>query len=190
LLRRYADLLIHRAIPMGLVGPGEASRAWDRHVQDSARALGAIPSAARSAADLGSGAGLPGLVVAIVRPDLRLLLIEPQRRRVAFLEYVIDELGLPNASVVPARAEDASIVVDVAFARAFGSAAWSWQRALPLLRPGGRLVYFAGGSWWTDEGERAALEDLGVLIEVGDQGSDPSVGPVVIIRRKVSLARG
>lgn len=171
-----------------MVGSRDTDRVWERHVLDSARALTAIPGDARVAADLGSGAGLPGLVVAITRPDLRVVLVEPQVRRVAFLEYVIDELGLRNASVIAVRAEDARVTVDIAFARALGSAARSWQRAFPLLRPGGALVYFAGESWRTDEHERSALEGTGARIELADQGFDPSVGPIVIIRERIPSA--
>jgi 16S rRNA (guanine527-N7)-methyltransferase len=96
--------------------------------------------------DLGSGAGLPGIPVAIVRPDVRVTLADSQRRRVAFLELARDEIPVSNAHPVHARVEDLEGPFDAALARAFAPLAAAWTAAVPLLGSGGSLVYFAGAS--------------------------------------------
>jgi len=177
-LERYADLLVERAVPLGFVAEGDRPRIWERHVLDSLRVVPLIPSKAGEAVDIGSGAGLPGVVVAAARPDLAVALLDAQRKRVAFLEYVVDELGLVNARVVHGRAEDAPVSADVAFARAVGSANVAWRLARGLLRPGGSLLYFAGRSWTTRD--EAHLSSSSV-VTVRDQGVSGDVGPIVMI---------
>jgi 16S rRNA (guanine527-N7)-methyltransferase len=174
----YERLLGGRAVPMGLVAEGDIGRIRVRHVLDSLRAAPPL-AGARDAYDLGSGAGLPGIVVAIARPDLRVGLVDSRRRRVAFLELAIAELELANATVLGVRAESLSEHVDACLARAFAPAARAWEVAEPLLRPDGRLVYFAG------RGERT--EDLGSPAPFVDVLSTPvleSAGPLVIMARQ------
>jgi 16S rRNA (guanine527-N7)-methyltransferase len=175
-LRRYADLLLERSVPLGFVSERDRARIWSRHVLDSLRAIRWIPPRAREAADIGSGAGLPGVVVAIARPDLLVALIDAQRRRVAFLELVIAELGLANASAVHSRAEDAVLEVDVAFARAVGSINEAWRLAAPMLRPHGPLLYFAGRSW-----SPSVTAPAGTTMNECDDGRNRDVGPIVMI---------
>lgn len=146
-LRRLAEfesLLRHRAVPLGLVAESDVGRLRERHILDCLRAVRAVRDSDALAYDIGSGAGLPGLVVAAVRPELSVRLIEPRRARVAFLELAIERLGLRNADVLPIGVEDVSEPADVCFARAFAALPEAWSAARPLLRPGGRLVYFAG----------------------------------------------
>ena len=146
-LRRLAGfeaLLRERAVHLRLVAESDVGRVRERHVLDCLRAVLAVRDSDAFAYDIGSGAGLPGLVVAAVRPGLSIRLIEPRRARVAFLELAIERLGLSNADVLPTRFEDVTEPADVCFSRAFAALPKAWSAARPLLRPGGRLVYFAG----------------------------------------------
>ena len=170
-------MLLQRAVPMGLVAEGDVEKIRVRHVLDCLRAAPALPEG-RDAYDLGSGAGLPGIVVAIARPEVRVGLVDSRRRRVAFLELAVAELGLSNAVVLGARAETMDEPVDVCLARAFAPAARAWTVAEPLLRPGGRLVYFAGPGW------EAGSAPPGVRVEVLQTPVLESAGPLVIMARQ------
>jgi 16S rRNA (guanine527-N7)-methyltransferase len=144
-LAAFERLLVECALPRGMVAASDASRIRERHVLDCLRAVGALRPGDRDALDLGSGAGLPGLVVAIARPDVDVCLVERRSARTAFLELAIERLRVPNASVLESRIEAVrDLQVDVGFARAFAPLPDAWQAARGLLRPGGRLVYFAG----------------------------------------------
>ena len=149
-LRRFEELLVDRAGPLGAVSRSDSARIRERHTLDSLRAVPLVDGVGE-AADLGSGAGLPGVVVAIALPRVRMLLIERRPQRAAFLELAVEELGLPNAAVVAGRVEDVQGDVDVALARAFAPIDEAWARALGIRRPGGRLVYFAGAGSRTPE---------------------------------------
>jgi 16S rRNA (guanine527-N7)-methyltransferase len=141
----YAHLLATDGVARGVVGPGEPSRLWERHLLNCAVVADAVPRGA-SVCDLGSGAGLPGLVWALVRPDLRITLLEPSLRRTAFLCQAIELLQLGHVGVVRARAEDhaSSMTYRVVTARAVAPlgrlAAW----ALPLCEPAGEVIAFKG----------------------------------------------
>ena len=145
----YAELLAEHGVERGLIGPREVERLWDRHLLNSAVVAERIPTGAR-VVDLGSGAGLPGIPLAIARPDLNITLLEPMARRVDWLEYVIMTLGL-NATVVRGRAEEPAIKqrvggADVVTARAVAPLAKLCVWGLPLLRHGGLLVAMKGSS--------------------------------------------
>jgi 16S rRNA (guanine527-N7)-methyltransferase len=145
----YVGLLAEQGVLRGVIGPREVPRLWDRHILNSAAIAGLLPTGSR-VLDLGSGAGLPGVPLAIIRPDLRMTLLEPMARRVAWLEEVVETLGL-DAAVVRARAEDAarereSVGVDVVLARAVAPLGRLAEWALPLVRPGGQLVAVNGAS--------------------------------------------
>ncbi len=105
LAERYAELLATDGVVRGLIGPREAPRLWERHLLNCAALAEVLPDGA-TVCDLGSGAGLPGLVVAIARPDLSVTLVEPLLRRTTFLEEVAAELGLESVEVVRGRAEE------------------------------------------------------------------------------------
>jgi 16S rRNA (guanine(527)-N(7))-methyltransferase RsmG len=165
-----------------VVSEGDRDRLWDRHVADSLRALPCIPARA-TLADLGSGGGLPGVPIAIARPDTTLTLLEARRRRVAFLELVIQTLELPNVHVVASRVQDAGLRVDGCTARALAPPEEAWNLALPLLRPGGFLIYWAGRSWGQPQ-----MEDLakrGLETEVCSPPSTVWPGSVVKMARTV-----
>jgi 16S rRNA (guanine527-N7)-methyltransferase len=172
-LRIYERMLRDEAAPAGLVSRSDRTRIWERHVLDSLRSLACLPHRPHRIADLGSGAGLPGVPVAISRPDCRVLLVEARQRRVAFLERSVDVLSLSNASVVPLRAEQVTDEVDVCLARALGDARRSWEIAAPLLKRGGRLVYFGGRTF---VGADVAIP--GVRYEIFP-GAFPWQGPLV-----------
>jgi 16S rRNA (guanine527-N7)-methyltransferase len=105
-ISRYVDILTSTAVDWGLLGPREADRVWDRHILNCA-ALGSLIAADSSVADVGSGAGLPGIPVALLRPDLRVTLIEPLLRRSTFLDQTVEQLGIADrVQVVRSRAED------------------------------------------------------------------------------------
>jgi 16S rRNA (guanine527-N7)-methyltransferase len=146
-IRRYVDLLIHRGVDRGLLGPREVPRVWDRHIVNCAVVRDLFPTRA-TVADVGSGAGLPGVVLALSRADLHLTLIEPLLRRAEFLSEVVDELGLSGVEVVRARAEELAgeRSFDVVTARAVAPLDRLVSWALPLCRVGGELIALKGKS--------------------------------------------
>lgn len=144
LLAGFEALLVERAVPLGFVSESDADRIRERHVLDSLRAAAAVVPSDRTAVDFGSGAGLPGIPVAIARPSLALTLSEVRPKRAAFLELVVERLGLSNVAVTTTRVEDLRGPFDLCFARAYAALDVCWTQAQPLLAPGGRLVYFAG----------------------------------------------
>ncbi len=142
---RYAELLAGPGVERGLLGPREADRLWERHLLNCAVVADLIPRGA-VVCDVGSGAGLPGLVLAIVRPDLRVTLVEPLLRRTTFLDEAVAALGLTNVSVVRGRAETlaSEIRADVVVARAVAPLAKLARWSLPLAVPGGSLLALKG----------------------------------------------
>jgi 16S rRNA (guanine527-N7)-methyltransferase len=172
-LIRFEQLLADRAIPLGVVSRSDESRIRERHILDSLRAAPVVEGS-DLAADLGSGAGLPGVVVAITLPGLRMLLVERRPRRAALLELAVDELAVSNATVFAGRVAEMPARVDVALARAFAPLDQAWAQARGILGPGGRLVYFAGagttipaapeGSVILDVLHTPVLESSGALV--------------------------
>ncbi|WP_152188950.1 16S rRNA (guanine(527)-N(7))-methyltransferase RsmG [Georgenia satyanarayanai] len=147
----FASLLVAEGELRGLIGPRELPRLWSRHLLNSSAVAPFVPRDARFA-DVGSGAGFPGVVVAIMRPDLDVHLIEPMERRTTWLEDVTRELALTNVTVVRARAEElhGSVTFDVVGARAVAALKKLVPWVAPLIAPSGRLVAL--------KGERAAAE--------------------------------
>jgi 16S rRNA (guanine527-N7)-methyltransferase len=143
-LLRFEALLLERAVPLGFVAEADASRIRTRHILDCLRAALAVRLEDRTAVDLGTGAGLPGVVLGIAVPHLALTLVDTQRRRVAFVEFAVEMLGLANAVAHHGRAEDLRGPVDLCFARGFEPLPAAWEAARSLLDRAGRLVYFAG----------------------------------------------
>lgn len=145
--RRYAELLTGPGVERGLLGPREVDRIWDRHILNSA-AIAELLSPAERLIDIGSGAGLPGIPLAIARPDLEVALLEPLLRRSEFLNEVVDELGLA-VEVVRGRAEEPWVrdqfgERDVAVSRAVAALDKLTKWSMPLLRPGGRMLAIKG----------------------------------------------
>lgn len=194
----YAEMLATDGVVRGLIGPREAPRIWDRHLLNCAAVAERIPTGA-SVLDVGSGAGLPGLVLAIARPDLAVTLVEPLARRTAFLVEAVDKLGLTTTvRVFRGRAEEAAsgapgcapLSGDVVTARAVAPldrlAAW----CLPLAVPGGRLVAMKGASVAEEIAEHAGtVNRLGggepIVYRCGAGVIDPPATVVEITRERV-----
>ncbi|HEY2694535.1 MAG TPA: 16S rRNA (guanine(527)-N(7))-methyltransferase RsmG [Pseudonocardiaceae bacterium] len=195
LAERYVDMLTRQGVQRGLIGPREIGRLWDRHVLNSAAIAELVPDDSR-VIDVGSGAGLPGIPLAIARPDLSIVLLEPMARRIDWLTEVVDTLEL-DATVRRGRAEEGDVRrdlggADVVTARAVAPLAKLANWSLPLLRPDGWLVALKGASA-TEELDR----DAAAIARAG--GAEPSVRicgselptpTTVIVIRRDKPARG
>ena len=142
--RAYAGMLATRGVEWGLIGPHEVPRLWDRHLLNCAVVADLIGSQYRTLVDIGSGAGLPGIVLAMMRPGLAVTLLEPMERRCRFLSGCVAELGLANARVLRGRAEDATLRADVATARAVAPLDRLAELAVRVVRPGGLVLAIKG----------------------------------------------
>ena len=147
----YAGILATRGVAHGLLGPREVPRLWDRHLLNCVVVAELIEPRTGTLLDLGSGAGLPGLVLAMVLPDTAVTLLEPMERRCRFLTECVAELGLANVSVLRARAEDVTMRADVVTARAVAPLPRLAELAMGVVRPGGMVLAIKG---------RTAAEEL------------------------------
>jgi 16S rRNA (guanine527-N7)-methyltransferase len=147
LAERYAELLAGPGVEQGLIGPRETARLWDRHLINCAAVAELVPPGS-SLIDLGSGAGLPGVVLAMLLPESGIVLLEPLARRAAFLEECVRALGLGNAAVRRGRAEEVAgqLTADVVTARAVAPMERLAVLALPLARPGGLVLAIKGAA--------------------------------------------
>ncbi len=177
LAERYAHLLATDGVVRGLIGPREVPRIWDRHIMNSAVVVARVPQGA-TVADIGTGAGLPGLVWAIARPDLSVALVEPLLRRTTFLEETAEALGLDNVTVVRARAEDVDQTYDVVTARAVAALDKLGRWCLPLVRDGGVLLALKGRTAQDEvTSATATLHRLGataIVVETYANGDVPT----------------
>lgn len=146
-LREFTADLAARGEPLGLIGPLEPARIWTRHILNSAVLAPLLQEGGR-VADIGSGGGLPGLVLAILRPDVGIRLIEPMERRCAWLQEQVDKLALTNAQVLRGRAEEyhGAFEVDQVTARAVTALKGLIPWTAPLLAPGGEMLFLKGAS--------------------------------------------
>jgi 16S rRNA (guanine527-N7)-methyltransferase len=142
--RGFARVLATRGVERGLIGPREVPRLWDRHLLNCAVVADLIDNRYRTLVDIGSGAGLPGLVLAMTRPELSVILLEPMERRCRFLSECVAELGLANASVLRGRAEETVLGADVATARAVAPLDRLAEMAVRVVRPGGMVLAIKG----------------------------------------------
>lgn len=190
----YAARLAGAGIERGLLGPREVPRIWDRHLLNSAVVADLIDDG-RIVADVGSGAGLPGIPLAIARPDLEVVLIEPLLRRSEFLAETVEALGLDRVTVLRSRAEDVRPAArfDVVTARAVAPmdrlAGWT----MPLLRPGGALLALKGQSVSEELRDSAAsLARMGAtswrVEEVGAGVVDPATRVAVVVAGRTGTA--
>jgi 16S rRNA (guanine527-N7)-methyltransferase len=145
----FAEMLAQHGVARGLIGPREIDRLWQRHLLNSAVIAELLPRNSR-VVDVGSGAGLPGIPLALGRPDLDITLLEPMARRVSWLDEVVERLGL-RVSVLRGRAEEVEVRqrlrdCDAVTARAVAPIGRLADWCLPLLRPGGRLLALKGAS--------------------------------------------
>lgn len=184
LAQAYHDSLATTAAERGFIGPKEVSRLWSRHILNCAVIAEAFAEG-ESVADIGSGAGLPGIPLAIARPDLSVTLIEPLLKRSTYLSEVTEELGLDNVTVIRGRAEEQkNMLFDAVTSRAVAPlgklAGWS----LPLVRPGGAMVAMKGSSI-SEELERNAkiiAKAGGADAEIFTAGEDVLEQPTTLIR--------
>ena len=188
LAQRYVEHLATTGVEWGLLGPREVPRLWERHVLNCAVVAELIPEGSL-VADVGSGAGLPGIAVALCRPDVQVVLIEPLLRRVEWLRLVVHDLGLTQVQVRRARAEDLAgeLVVPVVTARAVAPLDRLARWGLPLLAPGGELLAIKGRTAATEieqtrEGVRQAGGIGSEIVMVGTGVLD--VG-VTVVRVRV-----
>lgn len=192
LAQRYAAHLVGSGVERGLLGPREAPRIWERHILNCAVVAELLPDGARTV-DIGSGAGLPGIPLALARPDLSVVLVEPLARRVDWLREVVEDLGLP-VTVERGRAEESGVRTrwegaDVVTARAVAPLARLAGWALPLLRPAGTLLALKGRSAETEVArDAAAVRKLGGseprTVRCGTELVDPPSTVVVVERAR------
>ncbi len=188
LAESYHGLLASDGVVRGLIGPREVPRLWVRHVLNCA-VLGELVGAGESVVDVGSGAGLPGIPLAITRPDVRVTLVEPLLRRSVFLQEAVDSLGLDNVTVVRGRAEDSGVVkeaggADVVTSRAVAPLEKLARWSLPLMRVGGRMLALKGESAAEEiDRDRGVLTRLGAgKLEVLECGADVLPAATIVVR--------
>lgn len=182
---QFAHLLAEDATVRGLIGPREVPRLWERHLLNCAVVADLIDPGA-AVCDIGSGAGLPGLVLAIRRPDLEVSLVEPLLRRTTFLDEAVVALGLGNVRVIRGRAEElrGSQEWDVVTSRAVAPMERLIGWSLPLVRSGGAVLAMKGSTVEAELGAaaRAIRSAGGVLDGIIDLGRDLVDPPVRVVR--------
>lgn len=184
-LQDYQDLLATQGVEWGLIGPREVDRLWDRHI-DNCLAVTEDPEclpAGATVIDVGSGAGLPGLVWALARPDLHITLVEPLERRVRFLTSAVESLQVANVAIVRSRAQDLHATADRVTARAVSSTGNLVRWLAPLVGAHGCMLLLKGqrapeevaqaGDWLDKHGWSAQIRQVG----------DPPRTRVVIVER-------
>jgi 16S rRNA (guanine527-N7)-methyltransferase len=182
---RYAELLAGPGVERGLLGPGEKSRIWDRHLLNSA-AVAELIIADGEVIDLGSGAGLPGIVLAILLPRSTFTLVEPMERRTAFLGECVAELGLANVEIRRGRAEDLAgrIAADTVTSRAVARLDRLAVLATGLAKPGGQVLAIKGANAASEVEQaepvlrRLGVSDVGVVVA----GAGILAQPTTVVR--------
>jgi 16S rRNA (guanine527-N7)-methyltransferase len=181
----FADLLGSEGVKLGLIGPSEVGRLWSRHILNSAAVAPYLPRSG-TFVDVGSGAGLPGIVLAALRPDLRCVLIEPMERRVGWLREVVTQLDLGSVEVVRGRAEElrGQITAEAVTARAVAPLSRLVPWTLPLLVPGGALLAMKGGRAADElrEAEAVIRRAGGGQVEILTAETVQGVEPTTVVR--------
>ncbi|HEY6279416.1 MAG TPA: 16S rRNA (guanine(527)-N(7))-methyltransferase RsmG [Streptosporangiaceae bacterium] len=192
-VEEYARMLAGPGVARGLIGPHEIPRLWERHLLNSAAVAELVPCPG-SLVDLGSGAGLPGIVLALLLPEVTVSLLEPMQRRVTFLSECVAALGLANATVLHGRAEDfaGKLAADCVTARAVAPLARLAPLALSLARPGGIVLAIKGaGAEREVAAARQVLRRLGVtevaVVRAGRGKVDPAA---TVVRLAASRPAG
>ena len=184
-VHRFDELLREQGVLRGLIGPREVSRLWERHLLNSASLVPYLPHTG-AIVDVGSGAGLPGVVLAALLPAYEVVLLEPMERRTAWLTEVVEALALDNATVVRGRAEEqhGRISADAVTARAVAPMDRLARWAMPMLRPGGQLVVLKGRQASDEvEAARHVLRKLkAVRTDVLIGSTLPGLEPTTVVR--------
>lgn len=186
-ISRYKDILASRGIDWGLLGPREVDRIWGRHILNSAAVAELIPHGA-SVADVGSGAGLPGIPVALLRPDLTVDLIEPLLRRSTFLTHSVDDLGITaRVSVRRERAEQVDRTYDAVLSRALAPLDRLLRWCLPLMKPTGQILAIKGSSAGQELIDHQRLiRSSGLAAEIVTPRLSPEVESTTVIRLRLA----
>jgi len=182
-IKRYVDILRSTAVEWGLLGPREADRIWDRHILNSA-ALNELIVEDVTVADVGSGAGLPGIPLALMRPDLPVTLIEPLLRRSMFLTQTVEELGIDDrVQVVRSRAEDHQQTYDVVVCRALAPLHRLIGWCDPLRSRSGVILALKGASAAEEVASAASqLESASLKAELLSARAHPAAEPATVVR--------
>lgn len=183
LARRYAELLVRDGDLLGLLGPREMPKLWTRHILNSAVVAELVPAGV-TVADVGSGAGLPGIPMAIAQPDAHFTLIEPMERRSDWLAEVVEELGLTNVTVKRARAEEVGDVYDLVTARAVSALPKLLRMTVPLTKNGGAIIALKGSKAQeeVDESKKLAKKLKIASFELIHTGAQILDEPTLVVR--------
>ena len=186
LARGYANALVRDGDLLGLLGPRELPRLWTRHILNSAVVSELVPEG-KSVADIGSGAGLPGIPMAICLPNNHFTLIEPMERRSDWLKELVADLGLTNVTVLRARAEEVGDVFDIATARAVSALPKLLRMVVPLVRDGGEVIALKGSKAAEEIEEAKRLQKkLGLSgFEIVYAGKQVLAEPTLVVRTKL-----
>jgi 16S rRNA (guanine527-N7)-methyltransferase len=186
-ISRYRDILLSRGIEWGLLGPREVGRIWGRHILNSASVAQLVPTGA-SVADVGSGAGLPGIPVALLRPDLAFELIEPLLRRSTFLTHSVDDLGITDrVSVRRERAEQVARTYDAVLSRALAPLDRLIRWCLPLMKPTGQILAIKGASAANELVDHQRLiRASGLSADIVTPQVAPEVEPTTVVRLRLA----
>ncbi|WP_425323652.1 16S rRNA (guanine(527)-N(7))-methyltransferase RsmG [Gordonia jinghuaiqii] len=194
---RFWQILATDGIDHGLMGPREVPRLWDRHILNCA-VIGELIDEEANVIDIGSGAGLPGVPLAVARPDLSITLIEPLLRRSSFLERAVETLALDNVTVVRGRAEEKVVraqvpLADVVTSRAVAPLERLSKWSAPLIRDGGRMIAIKGSSAAEEiERDRALVGRTGIsgltVAVCGEQSLETPT--TVVVGTKAERSRG
>jgi 16S rRNA (guanine527-N7)-methyltransferase len=180
-IQRYADLLKGAGIERGLIGPKEGDRIWERHIANCIPITTILPQNVRLV-DIGSGAGLPGIVIALARPDLKVTLVEPLQRRVDFLNEIVAELAIP-VEVIRGRAERVKKQFEIVTARAVAPLEKLIQISWHMIPKGGSLMAM--------KGESAASEISSTTLKKGSTAHLHEISlPNLPIARVVEVKKG
>jgi 16S rRNA (guanine527-N7)-methyltransferase len=187
-INRYVDILASDGVDRGLIGPRELGRLWERHILNSA-ALAQLIHSGSSVVDVGSGAGLPGIPIAVLRPDLKVTLLEPLLRRSTFLTQIVDDLGLRSrVRVVRARAEDHSDRYGVVVARALAPLEKLVGWTNPLRTPGGTILALKGeGAGGEVDTARDLLAQLKLIAEILTVRAHPDADDATVVALRPGL---
>jgi 16S rRNA (guanine527-N7)-methyltransferase len=186
LARGYAAALVRDSDHLGLLGPREMPRLWSRHILNSA-VVADLVSPGKSVCDIGSGAGLPGIPMAIALPETKFTLIEPMERRSDWLIEIVNELGLTNVEVLRARAEEVGDAFDIATARAVSALPKLLRLCVPLVRHGGEILALKGSRAAEEIEESKRLQKkLGIAsFQIEYAGAGLLVEPTLVVRTKL-----